>query len=137
MNHKYRILYCLSFLFIIASQSAIAYYPSIHLDFKNAKVERSQKEKMKLALLEYLSEHPQVLMSEKKRYKEDQYCRYEIDLEPETNKLILSTIKVLDDKSNIAYNLKIIEFLRSYQDFEIKKRNEEKPIEIGFKYLAF
>lgn len=137
MNKIFRILYSLVFLLLLSSQSVFAYYPSIKLDLKNAKMKRSDKEKMKQALLEYLAEHPQVLKTENKRYKEDQYCRYEIDLEEETNLLKLSTIKVLDDKANIAYNLKIIDFLRVYKDLVIQKRNKEEPIEMGFKYLAF
>lgn len=137
MEKKIRVLNIVLLLLIVTSQFAFAYYPSIALDFDNVKIKRSDKEKMKVALLEYISEYPQVLKSEEKRYKEDQYCRYQIDLNPETKALELNTIKVLDDKSNIAYNLKIIEFLRTYKDLKLEKKNEEKPIEIGFKYLAF
>jgi hypothetical protein len=121
----------------MTGQFALAYYPGMQFDFKNVKIKRSEKEKMKKFLLEYLVENPQVLKTEKKRYKEDQYCRYEVDLDPVTKALDLSTIKVLDDKANIAYNLKIIDFLRMYTGLKLTKKNEEKPIEIGFKYLAF
>jgi hypothetical protein len=132
-----RLLIFLLILLSFIGQSVLAYYPKVKLDFQNIKMKRTDREELQKDLLEFLTESPEVLKPEHKRYKEDQYCRYEMDTDPESKNIKLETIKVLDDKENLSYNLKIIEFLRLNPDITIKKRDEEKPVEIEFKYLAF
>lgn len=137
MKRIFSILTCAITLVLLTSQSILAYYPSMKLNFKNVKIKRSEKEKIKVALLEYLEEKPEILKADHQRYKVDQYCLYEMDLKPETNEIDLSTIKVLDDKTNLSYNLRIIEFLRQYKNIDLKKKEADQPIQIAFKYFAF
>ena len=68
MNPKIRLLCRLVTILFMTGQFALAYYPGMQFDFKNVKIKRSEKEKMKKFLLEYLVENPQVLKTEKKRY---------------------------------------------------------------------
>ena len=131
-------LFLLSVIFLFNSMSlpAKAYFPKIHLDFDNVKMKRIYKERAELALLNYLEDYPEVLKPAGKRYKKDQYCKYEMELLSK-NKVDVTSIKVLDKKKNLSYNLKVIEFLRGYKEFNIEKKDEDKPITISFKYYAF
>lgn len=134
MKRKY---YLLIILLAFINQPALAYYPSMKLDFKNLKMKRSETERIKSELLLFFEDAPEALKTEGKRFKEDQYCLYEMDIDKETKEIKLDTIKVLDDKKNLSYNLKIIEFLRLHPKINIEKKDENLPVQIGFKYLAF
>lgn len=124
-------------LLTFISQPVFAYYPSMKLDFKNLKMKRSEMERIKSELLQFFEDSPEALKTTGKKFKEDQYCKYEMDIDKESKEIKLDTIKVLDDKKNLAYNLKIIEFLRLHPKMNIEKKDENLPVEIGFKYLAF
>jgi len=132
-----RIIYILFFLVIMTSQSLFAYYPSVSISFKNLKIKRSQQAIISKALLDYLNESPEILKEKKQIYKVDQFCRFAIDLDPETKNIDLNTIDVLDKKKNIAFNLRVIDFLRSYELGPLTKKNDEKKIEMKFYYYAF
>ena len=134
MIRKY---YLLIILLTFISQTVFAYYPSMKLDFKNLKMKRSEMERIKSELLVFFEDSPEVLKTTGKKFKEDQYCKYEMDIDKESKEIKLDTIKVLDDKKNLSYNLKIIEFLRLHPKMNIEKKDENLPVEIGFKYLAF
>ena len=134
MIRKY---YLLIILLTFISQTVFAYYPSMKLDFKNLKMKRSEMERIKSELLVFFEDSPEVLKTTGKKIKEDQYCKYEMDIDKESKEIKLDTIKVLDDKKNLSYNLKIIEFLRLHPKMNIEKKDENLPVEIGFKYLAF
>jgi hypothetical protein len=134
MKRKY---YLLLILLTLIGQPVFAYYPSMKLELKNIKMKRSEMERIKSELLQFFEDSPEALKTTGKKFKEDQYCKYEMDIDKESKEIKLDTIKVLDDKKNLAYNLKIIEFLRAHPKMNIEKKDENLPIEIGFKYLAF
>ncbi len=128
----------LALIIITSLVPAQAYYPSTKIEFENVDIKRKHRVKIQDALLEYLDEYPEVLKPEGKRYKKDQYCKYQVMADPDSKGLKLETIKVLDEKKNIEYNLKVIDFLRSYnKELKINVEDPLKPIVMEFKYFAF
>lgn len=113
----------------------MAYYPSVDIKFKNVKVKSSTVENYQNNFLEFLSDSPEVLRPEGKKYKEDQFCSFSLEVDSEGD-FLLDTIKVEKMGKNISYNLKAIEFLRQ-NPIKLHKRNDEKPVIIEMKYLAF
>jgi len=120
------------FLFIIPAYS---YYPSGVFKVHNAKIMKSNIERIGNQWLQFLDEKPEILKSKTKNFKEDQYCKFSAQLN-EDGQINLDSLKLLKHKSNFQYNLRAIEFLRANNP-KFKIKDPKKLIEIEFKYYAF
>jgi hypothetical protein len=123
----------LTLLFFIIP--AYGYYPSGVVKLHNAKIQKSNSEKLGDQWLEFLDEKPEILKSKTKNFKEDQYCKFSAQLNND-GQIILDSLKLLKHKNNFQYNLRAIEFLRANNP-KFKIKDFKKLIEIEFKYFAF
>lgn len=130
MFRKAAILIC-----FIALLPVQAYYPSASIKFNNIKLKRSTKEAYEDKFIEFLKDFPEVLIPEGKKYKDDQYCSFSIELDDKGH-YKMETIKVEEMGDNISYNLKAIEFLRQ-NPISLTIREPDEPVVIEMKYLAF
>jgi hypothetical protein len=123
----------LTLLFFIIP--AYGYYPSGVIKLHNAKIQKSNSEKLGDQWLQFLDEKPEILKSKTKNFKEDQYCKFSGKLNSE-GQLDLDSLKLQKHKSNFQYNIRAIEFLRANNP-KFKTKDPKKLIEIEFKYFAF
>lgn len=123
----------LTLLFFIIP--AYGYYPSGVIKLHNAKIIKSNTDRIGNQWLHFLNEKPEILKSKTKNFKEDQYCKFTAKLNAE-GQLDLDSLKLQKHKNNFLYNLRAIEFLRANNP-KFKIKNPKKLIEIEFKYFAF
>jgi hypothetical protein len=126
-------LLILTLIFLIIP--AYSYYPSGVIKLHNAKVQKSNIEKLGDDWLRFLDEKPEILKSKTKNFKEDQYCKFSAKLDSEGH-INLDSLKLLKHKGNFVYNLRAIEFLRTNNP-KFKIKNSNKNLELEFKYFAF
>jgi len=123
----------LTLLFFIIP--AYGYYPSGVIKLHNAKILKSNSDRLGSQWLHFLDEKPEILKSKTKNFKEDQYCKFSAQLN-EDGQINLDSLKLLKHKNNFLYNLRAIEFLRA-NSFKFQIKNPKKLMEIEFKYFAF
>lgn len=114
---------------------ARAYYPNGVIKLHNAKLLKRDIEKLGDQWLAFLQEEPDLLKAKDKDYKVDQYCSFTAKLDADGH-VDLNSLKLLKHKDNFAYNLRAIEFLRA-NTIVFEQKNNNKDIEIEFKYFAF
>lgn len=123
-------------MFFLLEFPVNAYYPKAEFDVKNSKLSTKKLEELDQAWFLFLEDKREVLLAKGKSYTIDQASSFTI--ESNTNgDLLYSTLKKLKEKrENPDYNLAAIEFLRS-QNLNLKKKKDDKPITVSFKYYAF
>lgn len=112
-----------------------AYYPTVSIKFDNVKIKHRTNDNYEDKFLLFIADFPEVLTPENKKYKIDQACKFNIELDEE-GKYLMNTIKVEEMGNNISYNLKAIEFLRQ-NPIKLTKRDADKSVSIEMQYFAF
>lgn len=113
---------------------ASAVYPSAYIKIKNGKHLLAQRI-IQDDFLNFLNEKPKILLAKDKNHKDDLFCKFQSEVNSK-DQIILGSLKLLKSSGNINYDLRCIEFLREHP-LLIKKRNNNKPIQLRFIYLAF
>ena len=123
-------------LFCSGLNSLEADMPRAFVKFRNAKIDRALKRSLDRDWTFFTQDNSEILYNKSEhKYKNDQFCRFTFETDSE-HKIIDESIKLAKHKQNFAYNLKAIEFLRSY-DIVVQAKKKSEPIEVDFCYKAF
>lgn len=133
------ILFTLTFsLGLIFMPLAFAGYPSTKINFKNISVDKKKRQFFENKWLRFISDHPEALVSPGKKYKDDQECKFNFELDSE-GQIDINSLKLLREEKqeiNFAYNLKAIEFLKQVP-ITLTQNNSFKSNQIELVYFAF